>query len=137
MCSSLCQSINVNSKHVAHTNKKVTNNGGLLAPSPDADLPSLLDDDDDDDNEYLNSNENEFGSSGSSDFIGNPDTDDFDKFQNSGLPFFLKEPENEYIVKKRPAKLKCSTTHALQVIFNLLLLLLFSSFATFSSASPL
>lgn len=130
MCSSLSQSINVNNKHVLHTNKKlgiattsstIANLNSHLAPLPDADLLSpLLDDDDDDDDdksddEYLSSHE--FGSSGSSgDIIGNPETEDLDKFQESGMPFFLKEPENDYIVKKKPAALTCRTTHALKVI---------------------
>jgi hypothetical protein len=75
-------------------------------------------DDDDDDEEYDDKSddesiEHEFGSSG--DIIGNPDSEDLDKFQDNDVPFFLKEPENEYIVKKKPAVLKCSTKHALKV----------------------
>jgi hypothetical protein len=128
MCSSLSQSINVNSKHAVHTNKKHQQQQQLagtgssqLAPLPDAHLVSALDDDDDEDDddksddEYINSNEHEFGSSGSSDIIGNPDSEDLDKFQDNGVPFFLKEPENDYIVRKKPAILKCSTKHALKV----------------------
>jgi hypothetical protein len=89
-----------------------------VAPSPDLDQFATLDDDDDEDDksddEYLSSHE--FGSSGSSgDIIGNPETEDLDKFQESGMPFFLKEPENDYIVKKKPATLTCRTTHALKV----------------------
>lgn len=126
MCSSLCQSINVNSKHASHTNKKsgtltstIANLNSQLAPLPDADLLSTFDDneeedDDKSDDEYT-SNEHEFGSSGSSDIIGNPESEDLDKFQENGMPFFLKEPENDYIVKKKPAILKCRTTHALKV----------------------
>lgn len=126
MCSSLSQSISVNSKHALHTNKKsgmttATVENSQLAPIPDADILPLYDDDDDNeddeedkiDDEYTNSNE--FGSSGSSDIIGNPEGEDLDKFQNSGMPFFLKEPENNYIVKKKPAVLTCQTMHAFKV----------------------
>lgn len=123
------QSINVNSKHASHSKKgtaptsTIANLNSQLAPLPDADLLSTFgeneDDDEDDksDDEYFNSNEHEFGSSGSSDIIGNPESEDLDKFQESGMPFFLKEPENDYIVKKKPAILKCRTTHALKVKF--------------------
>lgn len=127
-CSSvvLSQSINnVNSKqsqHAVHTNKKSSN---TLAPlSPDAVLTAFNSDDDDDedeeedksDDEY--SNENEFGSSGSDLIISeNPVGGELDDLQKNGLPFFFKEPENQYIVKKKPAVLKCITTHALEVIF--------------------
>ncbi|KAG5681635.1 hypothetical protein PVAND_011051 [Polypedilum vanderplanki] len=132
MCSSLSQSISVNNKHAVHTNHKqqklavagtATNLNSQLAPLPDA---HTLDDEDDDeeddksDDEYLFSNEHEFGSSGSSDIIGNPDSEDLDKFQDNGLPFFLKQPENEYIVRKKPAILKCSTKHALKLTFKCL-----------------
>lgn len=126
-CSSvvLSQSINnVNSKqsqHAAHTNKKASN---TLAPlSPDAVLTAFNADDDEDDEEEDKSddeysNENEFGSSGSDLIISeNPVGGELDDLQKNGLPFFFKEPENQYIVKKKPAVLKCITTHALEVIF--------------------
>lgn len=34
------------------------------------------------------------------------------------LPYFLTEPESVYVVKNRPAILKCKAAHALQVGFN-------------------
>lgn len=127
-CSSvvLSQSINnVNSKqsqHAVHTNKKSSN---TLAPqfSPDAVLTAFNAEEDDDDEEEDKSddeysNENEFGSSGSHLIISeNPVGGELDDLQKNGLPFFFKEPENQYIVKKKPAVLKCITTHALEVIF--------------------
>lgn len=100
--SSLSQSIN--GKHVAHTNKKSST--------------SQTDDEDISDDDYFNSNENEFGSSGSDLIIGTGSGGvggELDEFQKNELPFFLKEPENEFIVKKRPAVLKCITTHAFEV----------------------
>jgi hypothetical protein len=113
MCStSLSQSINVKSKHVLNFNKKSSFD---TAPLPDAmNGQTIMDEQDteeDGDDEY--SFENEFGSSGS-DIIGNPEGD-LDKFQNSEAPYFLKEPENAFIIKKKPAIIKCKTIHALQV----------------------
>lgn len=119
MCSSLSQSINMNSKQAAHNNKKLQNPNGL-APLPDIDVTNEEDEDDDDKGDYFSSNEFDHGSSGAN-FLGNPDAEDLDKFQNNALPFFLHEPENEYIVKSRPAILKCKTTHALDVCFLLFL----------------
>lgn len=124
MCSSLAltQSINVNSKHVVHSSRKLSN---TLAPlsSPDVLLTTLHDDDNEDeeeesDDEY--SSENEFGSSGSEIIFGAGGAIDgeLDEFQKNDLPFFLKDPENEYIVKKRPAVLKCTSTHALEVFIR-------------------
>lgn len=118
--SSLSQSIN--GKHVVHTNKKSSTIQSGLAPlSPDAILSMHdVDTDDEDDEEdksdddYLNSNENEFGSSGS-ELIGTGSGGELDEFQKNELPFFLKEPEDEFIIKKKPAVLKCITTHAYEV----------------------
>lgn len=76
------------------------------------------DDEDKSDDDYFNSNENEFGSSGSDLIIGTGSGGvggELDEFQKNELPFFLKEPENEFIIKKRPAVLKCITTHAFEV----------------------
>jgi hypothetical protein len=113
MCSSLSQSINVNSKHVVHTNKKPHSNG--LALLPDADRIIDEDDDDEEDDDDVKSesdysNEYDQGSSGS-DLFGHPD--DFDR--NNALPFFHKVPENAYIMKNRQAVLKCKATNALDV----------------------
>lgn len=114
MCSSLSQSINVNSKHAAHINKKSHSNVALL---PDADLTIDQGDEDDDDDEDRSerlesdySNEYDQGSSGS-DLFGHPD--EFDR--NNALPFFHKVPENAYIMKNRQAVLKCKATNALDV----------------------
>jgi hypothetical protein len=115
MCSSLSQSINVNSKHAVHTNKqKMPSNG--MALLPDADLTIEQDEDDDDDYEKSESdysNEYDQGSSGA-DIFGHPD--DFDR--NNALPFFHKVPENAYIMKNRQAILKCKATNALDVSFS-------------------
>lgn len=112
MCSSLSQSINVNSKLAVHTNKKIHSNG--LALLPDAGLTIDPDDDDDeegdDDSELEYSNEFDTGSSGSDPF-GHPD--DFDR--DNVLPFFHKVPENAYLMKNRQAILKCKATNALDV----------------------
>lgn len=115
MCSSLSQSINVNSKHAAHINKKSHSNG--LALLPDADLTIDQEDDDDEEEEDRSdrqesdySNEYDQGSSGS-DLFGHPD--EFDR--NNALPFFHKVPENAYIMKNRQAVLKCKATNALDV----------------------
>jgi hypothetical protein len=114
MCSSLSQSINVNSKHASHTNKRIHSNG--LALLPDADLTidqEEGDDDIDEDDEKSEadySNEYDQVSSGSDNF-GHPD--DFDR--NNALPFFHKVPENAYIFKGKQAILKCKATHALDV----------------------
>jgi hypothetical protein len=113
MCSSLSQSINVNSNHVAHTNKKLHPNG--LALLPEADLEDEDDDDEEEDDEDVKSesdysNEYDQGSSGA-DLFGHPD--DFDR--NNALPFFHKVPENAYIMKNRQAVLKCKATNALDV----------------------
>lgn len=40
---------------------------------------------------------------------------DLDKFKSTSLPIFLAEPEDAYIVKSKPAILKCKTAHALNV----------------------
>lgn len=116
MCSSLSQSINVNSKHAAHINKKSHSNG--LALLPDADLTIDQEDDDDEEEEDRSetsdySNEYDQGSSGS-DLFGHPD--EFDR--NNALPFFHKVPENAYIMKNRQAVLKCKATNALDVSFK-------------------
>ena len=113
--SSLSQSIN--GKHAVHTNKKSSTIQSGLAPlSPPDGILSMHEDDDDleSDDDYFNSNENEFGSSGSDLILGGAGGE-LDEFQKNELPFFLKEPENEFIVKKRPAVLKCITTHAFEV----------------------
>lgn len=74
------------------------------------------DDEDKSDDDYFHSNENDFGSSGSDLIIGTGSVGgELDEFQKNELPFFLKEPENEFIIKKRPAVLKCITTHAFEV----------------------
>lgn len=114
MCSSLSQSINVNSKHVVHNNKKTANLNNRLAPLPEVGLITDDEDEDDDDksdDEY--SNENEFGSSGLD--IANPDSADLDRIQDNNIPFFLTEPEDDFIIKKRPANLTCKTIHAFVV----------------------
>lgn len=116
MCSSLSQSINVNSKHAAHINKKSHSNG--LALLPDADLTIDQEDDDDEEEEDRSetsdySNEYDQGSSGL-DLFGHPD--EFDR--NNALPFFHKVPENAYIMKNRQAVLKCKATNALDVSFK-------------------
>jgi hypothetical protein len=109
MCSSLSQSINVNSKHAAHTNRKIHSNG--LAPLPDAD--STIEDDDDEEEDDKNESDFDYDqvSSGSDfDHFG----DDFDN-KNSALPFFQKVPDNAFIFKGRQAILKCKAIHALDV----------------------
>lgn len=109
ICSALSQSINVNSKHAVHTNKKVHSNG--LALLPDAELTIDQEEDDDDgDSELEYSNEFDSGSSGS-DAFGH--ADDFDR--DNVLPFFHKVPENVYLMKNRQAILKCKATNALDV----------------------
>lgn len=125
MCSSLSQSINVNSKHVTHINKKIHSNG--LAHLPDADPPIDQEEDDDDDEDDTKSesdysNEYDLGSSGS-EIFGHPD--EFDR--NNALPFFHKVPENAYIMKNRHAVLKCKATNALDVSLNLNLSLVIST----------
>lgn len=112
MCSSLCQSINVNSKNVAHTNKKQHSNGLALLPDADLTIDQEEEDDEDDDvkSESDYSNEYDQGSSGA-DLFGSPD--EFDR--NNALPFFHKVPENAYIMKNRQAVLKCKATNALDV----------------------
>lgn len=122
MCSSLSQSINVNSKHAAaHINKKIHPNG--LALLPDADLTIDQEGESDDDEEEDDgkseadySNEYDQVSSGSDNF-GHPD--DFDR--TNALPFFHKVPENAFIFKGRQAILKCKATHALDVSWSCLL----------------
>lgn len=118
MCSSSSQSININNnnnKQILHTKKKATNqDNGLTSMSYSGLLSSKNENEEENKSDDDDSNENELGSSGL-DTNENLDSEDFDKFRSSGLPFFLKEPENEYIIKKRPAELKCSTTHALEV----------------------
>lgn len=114
--SSLSQSIK--SKHVVHTNKKSQSS---LAPlSPDAILSMHdveTDDEDDEDKNDDDYSSNEFGSSGSDHIIGSGSVGgELDEFQKNELPFFLKEPENEFIIKKKPAVLKCITTHAFKVL---------------------
>lgn len=104
MCSSLSQSINVNSKHALHTNKRTHSNG--LALLPDAGTMDEPDEDEDDaksEGDY--SNEYDQGSSGAD--FGHPD--------DNALPFFHKVPENAYIMKNRQALLKCKATNALDV----------------------
>jgi hypothetical protein len=111
MCSSLSQSINVNSKHVAHTNRKIHSNGLALLAEAD----STIEDDDDDDDDEEDKNESDFDydqvSSGSDfDHFG----DDFDN-KNNALPFFQKVPDNAFIFKGRQANLTCRAIHALDV----------------------
>lgn len=108
ICSALSQSINVNSKHAVHTNKKTHSNG--LALLPDAELTIDQEEDDDGDSELEYSNEFDSGSSGS-DTFGH--ADDFDR--DNVLPFFHKVPENVYLMKNRQAILKCKATNALDV----------------------
>jgi hypothetical protein len=114
VCSSLSQSINVHSKHVAHTNRKPNSNG--LALLPDADLTIDEDEDgedeDEDDVKSESDYSNEYDQSASgSELFGHPD--EFDR--NNALPFFHKVPENAYIMKNRQAVLKCKATNALDV----------------------
>lgn len=118
MCSSLSQSINVNSKHASLTNKKLQHSNGL-ALLPDADLTieqEEEDDEEDDDDDVKSESDysNEYDQ-GSSDLIGDlfGHPDDFDR--NNALPFFHKVPENAYIMKNRQAELKCKATNALDV----------------------
>lgn len=108
MCSSLGQSINVNSKHAAHTNKKINANGLALLTETDLTIDQEESDDDEDESEDFSSEDYQVASG--SDF-GHPD--DFDR--NNALPFFHKVPENAYIFKGRQAILKCKATHALDV----------------------
>ena len=113
MCSSLSQSINVNSKHALHTNKRTHSNG--LALLPDTHLTIDEDEDEDEDDvksESDYSGEYDQGTSGV-DIFGHPD--DFDR--NNALPFFHKVPESTYIMKNRQAVLKCKATNALDVSF--------------------
>lgn len=115
MCSSLSQSINVNSKHAAHINKKSHSNGLALLPDADLTIDQEDDDEEEEDRSGLESdysNEYDQGSSGS-DLFGHPD--EFDR--NNALPFFHKVPENAYIMKNRQAVLKCKATNALDVSF--------------------
>ncbi|CRL02294.1 CLUMA_CG015370, isoform A [Clunio marinus] len=110
------QSINVNSKHALHTNKRFYSNGMALLPDTDTTLDQEEDDEDDDDDaksESDYSNEYDQGSSGI-DIFGHPD--DFDR--NNALPFFHKVPENAYIMKNRQAILKCKATNALDLVFQ-------------------
>lgn len=118
MCSSLSQSINVNSKHAVHTNKKIHSNGMALLPDADLTIDREEEDDDEDDvrSESDYSNEYDQGSSGSDFGFGHPD--DFDR--NNALPFFHKLPENAYIMKNRPAILKCKAINALDLVFQCL-----------------
>lgn len=103
----MCQSSNVNNKLV---NKKLSFDG-LDHSTKDSESADDLDLEDRKD--YFGSNE--FGQH--SDII-NPEYDssnDLDKLQTNSAPFFLSEPENAFIIKSKPAYLKCKTANALKV----------------------
>lgn len=71
------------------------------------------DKDDGEDSDYKNADYDEGGDLG-------PTLDNFGtKFDGAGdgneLPIFLSEPQSTYVVRSRPAILKCKAAHALQV----------------------
>jgi hypothetical protein len=108
MCNNLCQSSNVNNKLA---NKKLLFDGFSTQDSE-----SAADDLDlDDKKDYFGSNEFSHHSE-----ILNPEYDsssDLDRLQTNSAPLFLSEPENAFIIKSKPAYLKCKTANALKVSF--------------------
>lgn len=79
------------------------------------------DKDDGEDSDYKSSDYDDGGELG-------PTLDNFGgKFDGIGdgneLPIFLSEPQSTYVVKSKPAELKCKAAHALQVSYNENLLL--------------
>lgn len=88
------------------------------------------DKDDPDDSEYKNGDydESELG----------PTLDNFGTKLDGGdsgdeLPIFLSEPQSTYVIRSRPAILKCKAAHALQVI-NFVVWLLFLFFYCYNIA---
>lgn len=90
------------------------------------------DDEDEDDGEFLltghfpekdDSDDSEYKSAdyGDESELG-PTLDNFGaKLDGSSneLPLFLSEPQSTYVIRSRPAVLKCKAAHALQVIFSI------------------
>lgn len=109
MCSTLCQSTNVNSNSKVVNNSKKLPFDGFNSNSRDIEFNG-------EDLEIVEdslSSSHEFNHH--TDLL-NPEYDGngFDKLQANALVFLL-EPENEYVLKSKPAFLKCKTANALQV----------------------
>lgn len=87
---SLCQSINVNSKNHLNNKKIIEMDAENEDSSHEFGRTELLNSEYDSDN-------------------------DLDKLASNSLPFFMLEPEDAFIIKGRPTELVCQTAHALKV----------------------
>jgi hypothetical protein len=125
ICSSLSQSINVNSKHAVHNNKQLQTSSSIsdfLRPDTNhnsGDDEDYDEEDDDDDDDLKNSDyshsEYDFGSSGSESILPS-NIDDFGLFDKKDkTPIFKQVPMNTYVMKNRHATVKCQAVDALDV----------------------